>query len=362
MPENQDVKIDDMLLGSDATESSFTYSKAGVDVHYTDALKKEMAEYIATDNPRVLNGMGPFASLYDIKFDNIAHPVLVLKSEEPGSKQKLATEYGYVESVCHDMINHLVNDIIVMGATPLAVLDTIVCSSAEKETVKSIIKGISDACRENECSLVGGETSIQPGIVDNGTYILTSSIAGVVDRDNIIDGSMIAGGDTVLAVASNGLHTNGYSLVRMLMDEMPQIKNETISGESFIDTIMKPHAAYYKVTKDLVAAHNVKGMAHITGGGIEGNLKRIIPDGQCAKIDLSKIKTLPIFKHIKSIGNIADSEMLSTFNCGVGLILVIAPENTATVVKHVQQDYDCYPIGEISAGSDRVSFEGRLIW
>jgi len=148
------VTVDDMLRGQETPETTLTYSKAGVDIHYTDALKNEMSSFISTNNPRVLNGLGPFASLYDMKFDNIAHPILVLKSEEPGSKQKIAMEYGFVESICHDMINHLVNDIIVMGATPLAVLDTIVCGSAEKETIKGLITGISDACEQNECALV----------------------------------------------------------------------------------------------------------------------------------------------------------------------------------------------------------------
>ncbi len=173
---------------------------------------------------KVLNGVGPFASLYDIGFSNIEDPILVLKSEEPGSKQKLAMEYGYTESICHDMINHLVNDIVVMGAKPLAVLDTIVCGKAEKETIKSFVKGISEACRENECNLVGGETSIQPDVVNSGLYILTSSIEGIVSRSNVIDGTNIHEGDIVLAIASNGLHTNGYTLARLLMEKMPQIK------------------------------------------------------------------------------------------------------------------------------------------
>lgn len=156
------VSVDDLLLGNEKSEDRLTYSKAGIDISYTDAIKSEMSKYLNTSDKRVLNGLGPFASLYDINYPSIKEPVLVLKSEEPGSKQKLAMEYGYSESICHDMINHLVNDIIVMGAKPLAVLDTIVCGSAEKDTIKSIVKGISEACRENECSLVGGETSIQP--------------------------------------------------------------------------------------------------------------------------------------------------------------------------------------------------------
>ena len=192
--------VDEILAGRDKNAETFSYSKAGVDISYTDSIKREMAEYLKTDNKRVLNSIGAFASLYDIEFLNIKNPILVLKSEEPGSKQKLAMEYGYSESICHDMINHLVNDIAVMGAKPLAVLDTIVCGKAEKATIKSFVKGISEACRENECNLVGGETSIQPDVVSSGLYILTSSIAGIVSRNSIIDGSNIHKGDFIQMV------------------------------------------------------------------------------------------------------------------------------------------------------------------
>lgn len=240
-----EVSVDAILNGKET--SGVSYSKAGVDISYTDSIKSEMEQFVSKGSSRVLNKMGAFASLYDFAFDDVEHPVLVLKAEEPGSKQKLAVEYGYTESICHDMINHLVNDIIVMNARPLAVLDTIVCGKAEKDTIKSLVRGVSDACRENECVLIGGETSIQPQVVDKGVYVLTSSIAGVVDKKDIIDGSRISKGDKVIAVASNGLHTNGYSLVRMLMDMHPEIKKESIDGENFIDLIMKPHTAYYPV-------------------------------------------------------------------------------------------------------------------
>lgn len=270
------VKVDDILTGCEKTGEGLSYSKAGIDITYTDTIKQEMAKHLETKDRRVLNGLGPFASLYDLHFPEIKEPVLVLKSEEPGSKQKLAMEYGFTESICHDMINHLVNDIVVMGARPLAVLDTIVCGNAEKDTIKTLVKGISQACRDNECSLVGGETSIQPLVIDAGVYVLTSSIAGIVEKSHIIDGSAINEGDTVLAVASNGLHTNGYSLVRLLMEKMPQIKLDRIDGLTFIEQIMKPHTPYYKAVKELFGQEYLHGMAHITGGGIEGNLCRII--------------------------------------------------------------------------------------
>lgn len=345
--------VDEILAGRDKSAETFSYSKAGVDISYTDAIKKEMAAYLKTDNERVLNGVGPFASLYDIRFSDIEDPVLVLKSEEPGSKQKLAMEYGYSESICHDMINHLVNDIAVMGAKPLAVLDTIVCGKAEKETIKAFVKGISEACRENECNLVGGETSIQPDVVNDGLYILTSSIAGIVSRNRVIDGSDIDEGDIVLAAASNGLHTNGYTLVRLLMEKMPQIKLDKINGETFIEQIMKPHTPYYKSIKPLFSDSGVHGMAHITGGGIEGNLSRIIPDGLCAEIYLDQVKPLPIFSYIKAVGNIDEAEMLSTFNCGVGLIVVAERQHAKRVTELIKEHCDCYEIGKIVTGGKK---------
>lgn len=357
-----DVSVDEILAGSERGAEGLSYSKAGIDITYTDTIKREMAKHLDTKDDRVLNGLGPFASLYDIKFQEIENPVLVLKSEEPGSKQKLAIEYGYSESICHDMVNHLVNDIVVMGAKPLAVLDTIVCGNAEADTIKTLVKGVSDACKENECSLVGGETSIQPLVVDPGVYVLTSSIAGIVERSKVIDGSQIKEGDAVLAIASNGLHTNGYSLVRLLMDKMPQIKLDKIDGLTFIEQIMKPYTPYYRSIKDLFDKDVIHGMAHITGGGIEGNLCRIIPEGLSAKIDLSKIKILDIFKYIRNNGNISDEEMLRTFNCGVGFNIVTNQKDKAAVMHHVSRFYDCYEIGVIESGDRKVKFENRLNW
>jgi len=357
-----DVSTDEILSGSRKEADGLSYSKAGIDIAYTDTIKKEMAKHLETGDRRVLNGLGPFASLYDVHFPSIREPVLVLKSEEPGSKQKLAMEYGYTESICHDMINHLVNDIAVMGAKPLAVLDTIVCGRAEKDTISSLVKGISEACRLNECSLVGGETSVQPLVVEPGVYILTSSIVGIAEKSKIIDGSRIEAGDSVLAIASNGLHTNGYSLVRLLMEKMPRIKLDRIDGLTFIEQIMKPHTPYYKAIKGLPETGCVHGMAHITGGGIEGNLSRVIPDGLSAKIDLSRLRVPNIFKYIRSSGNISDAEMLRTFNCGAGFVLVVPQEERKAVIKHVSRHYDCGEIGRIEKGTDKVVFENRINW
>src|ERR1035437_532400 len=233
---------------------SLSYEKSGVNIDNADAAKKQMANTMATKDPRILHRPGAFASLFDASFPGIKHPVLVMKTEEPGSKQKMVFQYpgpGRPASIAFDMIHHLINDIIVVGATPLAVQDCIVCGKLQKETVLQIVQAINDACRQNDCFLIGGETSEQPGVLNEGTYILSSSIVGVVEKENIIDGSKIQRGDTVLAVPSNGLHTNGYSLVRALLAQHPNLPTQTLTNEhgqteTFIDAILKPHTCYYQ--------------------------------------------------------------------------------------------------------------------
>ena len=346
-----------------------SYKKAGVDIDAADAAKRSMATSMETGDPRVLNSLGPFASLFDARFPEYKEPVLVLKMEEPGSKQKLAFQHGRVHSICYDLVHHLINDVIVMGARPLAVLDCVVCGELGHGTVPAIVSSLADACTEQDCSLVGGETSEQPGVVPAGTYILTASAVGVVDRSQIIDGSRIIEGDVVLAVASNGLHTNGYSLVRALIEQQPRILNEDVAGEPFLEVLLRPHMCYYKSVRGTFGMPGLHGMAHITGGGIGGNLNRILPAGMDAAIDLGRIRIPPIFKHIRdalaglSSGHVDEADLLRTFNLGVGLTMVVAADAAPAVQAHlIAQGRDCYAIGEVVKGEQKVSFHGKLRW
>jgi phosphoribosylformylglycinamidine cyclo-ligase len=340
-----------------------TYAGAGINIEDTDAVKQNMAKSLKTNDSRVLNSLGAFASLYDFKFPEYEHPVLVMKTEEPGSKQKLAFQNGRVRSICYDMINHLINDIIVMGAKPLAVQDAIICGSIEKEIISEIVDAVSAACKEQDCVLTGGETSIQPGVLEKGSYILTSSIVGIVDKAKIIDGSAIRKGDAVLAIESNGIHTNGYTLVRAIMDKYPEILDMKVGYESFLDAIMKPHLCYYKPLRDLFGMDGLHGMAHITGGGIEGNLSRVIPNELNALIDLSLVEVLPLFQLIHKLGNIDDSEMLRTFNMGVGLVMVVDSETVEKVIEHAAAfGLKSYVIGEIVEGNKQIIFQQNLKW
>ncbi|OGJ55710.1 phosphoribosylformylglycinamidine cyclo-ligase [Candidatus Peribacteria bacterium RIFCSPHIGHO2_02_FULL_52_16] len=340
-----------------------TYKDSGVDISAAEAAKKEMAKSIDTGDKRVLNKHGAFASLVQGSFPGFKHPVLVLKTEEPGSKQKLAFENKKVRSICFDTINHLINDIVVMGATPLFVQDAVICGKLEKEVVTAIVKGFADACRAQGCVLTGGETSEQPGVLSPGTYILTASIVGVVEEEKIIDGQQIKIGDTVLAVASNGLHTNGYTLVRKIMAEHPDILKEKLGKKSFMDAILEPHQCYYQSLKVLFGKPSVHGLAHITGGGIAGNLNRILPKEMNAEINLSKLKVLPIFSLLQKFGSVPDADMLRTYNMGVGLTVVCDPSAAADIKKHFSKEkMDCYEIGSIAKGKQEVVYTESVRW
>ncbi|WP_148932885.1 phosphoribosylformylglycinamidine cyclo-ligase [Paenibacillus methanolicus] len=340
-----------------------TYKEAGVDVRGAERAKGKMGALTASPDPRVLNRGGAFASLFVPRFDGVADPVLVLKSEEPGSKQQLAFEHGRIESICQDLIHHLVNDIVVMGAKPEVVLDTILCGRIEQETVLAIVEHLAAACRGLDCSLVGGETSEQPGVLATGQYMLNASILGVADRARIVDGSRIRPGDKVVALASNGLHTNGYSLVRRLMADRPEIMAETIGGMRFLDAILLPHTCYYRPLRDWLGDPAVHGMAHITGGGIEGNVKRILPEGTRARIELGRLEVHPLFRVIQRFGNVPEDDMLQTFNMGAGLVVVMEAKRVSALIGHLKTSgCQAYEVGEIVAGNQDVVFVGELQW
>jgi phosphoribosylformylglycinamidine cyclo-ligase len=344
-------------------KEDLSYEKAGVSIDAADAAKKRMAESLAATDPRVLNRLGAFASLFEASFPGCRQPVLVLKMEEPGSKQLLALKHGAVESLARDLIHHLVNDAAVMGARPLAVLDTIVCGKLEKERVVRLVDALARACREQGCTLVGGETSEQPGVLAPGTYVLSAALVGVVDREAVIDGSRIALGDAVLGVASNGLHTNGYTLVRRLLEDDPALAGRMVGAESFLEAVLRPHTAYLRGLERLFPHPWLHGLAHITGGGIEGNLDRILPAGAGASIDRAALRVHPVFRAIREAGNVPEADMLRTFNMGVGLVAVVAPGAAEEARRLLAEaGHEVYPIGKIVPGGGKVEYHGDLRW
>lgn len=346
---------------SNPNDKSFSYEKSGVNINNADAAKRVMAETLATSNPRVLNTVGAFASLYDFAFPDIKSPVIVVKMEEPGSKQLLAAQHGRLAGIGYDLINHLINDTVVMGARPLIVLDTIICGKLDKKDVCDLVESMSEACKAQDCNLVGGETSEQPRVIPGGTYILSACCVGVVDKDKVVDGSKIKSGDVVLGIASNGVHTNGYTLVRSLLDQNPLFGQTKIGTSTVLEEALRPHLCYNQPLQALFRENSISGLAHITGGGIVDNLARIIPQGTQAEIDLGAVKILDIFKAIAREGKVPESDMLRTFNLGVGLIAVAPEANAGLIISEFKKcNIDAYPIGKIAAGTQKVRVSGKL--
>jgi len=339
-----------------------SYSRAGVDIDTADAAKRDMKSLLTAPKSLVLNELGAFASLIDGTFPALKHPVLVLKAEEPGSKQLLAFRERSHRTIAYDLVNHLLNDVVVMGAAPIAVLDTIICGNLERAVVVELVREIAQACRDQGCYLVGGETSEQPGTLPAGTYVLTATALGVVDKDRIIDGSKIEPGDQIVAFASSGPHSNGYSLIRHLMGDDPRLAEKRVGGRTFMEAILEPHRCYYQALKPLFASAQLHGLAHITGGGIRDNLQRILPAAVRAVIDLSRVRVPDVFRVIRQAGSIADDEMLRTFNLGVGLLAVLPAADADRLVAAPPNGFAVYPIGSIEAGCPTVEFRGSLTW
>lgn len=344
-----------------------TYAAAGVDIAAADAAKRDMARLLEPQDPRILNGVGPFATLIDASFPEYRHPVIVFKTEEPGTKQKLAAAHGAFRSLCFDLVNHLVNDIAVMGAVPVAVQDAIICGALQPDAVTAMVAGLAEACRAQECSLTGGETSEQPGVLEPGTYVLAASVVGVVEYANVIDGRRIGAGDTVLALAANGVHTNGYSLVRRLLEHDRSLAGRPLGKHSVLDELLRPHRCYLPALRPCLGSANLHGLAHVTGGGMAANLGRVLPDGTAAEIELPRIAVPEIFSVLRAAGGLPDDEMLRVFNCGAGMLAVVAAGSEGELRSAAgAAGVACYPVGRIVAADpaapDRVTLRGALRW
>jgi len=344
-------------------DDGLSYSATGVDIDTTDAAKRRMADAVDSGDPRVLNKLGAFSSLVEGTFPTFADPVLVLKTDEPGSKQKLAFELDRVESLCEDLVNHLLNDVAVMAAHPQYVLDCIVCGQLDGDIAERLVAGMATACRAQEAVLVGGETSVQPGVVPPGLYVLSATAVGIAERAAVCDGSRIRPGDAVLAVASNGLHTNGYTLVRTLLERRPALARQDLGGDGFLDVVMRPHTCYYLAMRGLFGSPGLHGLAHITGGGLHDNVIRILPRSVDVRIDQGALRIPPVFRVIREEGGVSTPDMLRTFNLGCGLIVVCDPREAAATIAHFSsQGQDCWPVGEVLEGTGEVLLTGDVEW
>ncbi len=338
-----------------------TYAKAGVSIAAGDELVRRIGPIARqTQRPGVLAGVGGFSALFDLKPRRYRDPILVSSTDGVGTKLKIACLMNRHDTVGIDLVAMGVNDILTQGAEALFFLDYFVCGKLNIDVAEQVIRGIADGCRQAGCVLIGGETAEHPGDFADGEYDLAGFVVGVLERKKIFDPDAIVAGDVLLGLPSSGLHSNGYSLARKVLLEIGKLKLRARVpelGRSLGEELLKPTRIYARVVAAVLRSGAVKGMAHITGGGITGNLPRVLPQGRRAWIDLRTWTAPPIFDLIRRVGRIAPDEMEQTFNNGLGMILVVDKKRVDAVTRalnKLREPY--YVIGEIKKGSRGVSF------
>ncbi|MCF6807724.1 phosphoribosylformylglycinamidine cyclo-ligase [Thiotrichales bacterium 19S9-12] len=313
---------------------SLSYEKAGVNIDAGNQLVKRISQSAkSTHRKEVLTGLGGFGALFELPLDKYKNPVLVSGTDGVGTKLKLALELNQHDNIGIDLVAMCVNDLIVTGAEPLFFLDYYATGKLDVEMAENVIKGIAEGCRQSKCSLVGGETAEMPGMYANNDYDLAGFCVGIVEKDQIISGNDIQSGDALIALSSSGIHSNGYSLVRKVIEHANANLNDELDGKTLGENLLIPTKIYVQTVLELIQKHTIKGIAHITGGGITENLPRVLPNNVEAHIDLASFGLPPIFQWLKDKGNIETSEMLKTFNCGVGMILCVPQDQADAIIQ-----------------------------
>ena len=339
-----------------ADKKTKAYAAAGVDIALGNRLKRQIQSFVKqTHGPQVLGKIGGFGGLFRANFPGMREPVLVASIDGVGTKLQVAFATDKHDTVGADLVNHCVNDIAVLGARPLFFLDYIGCERLEPDVFQQLLRGLSRACRSAGCALLGGETAQLPGMYRKGEYDLAGCIVGVVDRTKIIDGSKIKAGDVVLGLASNGLHTNGYSLARrILFDEIRLKPSSRLPGSAITvgEELLRVHKNYQPLLAKIPSG-TIKGLAHITGGGLIDNIPRILPVNCDAIIETKNWHVPRIFKILQQDGRIDVREMYQVFNMGIGMVAVIAEENAQRVISRLKAKR----IGHIVRGSGKVRLQ-----
>jgi phosphoribosylformylglycinamidine cyclo-ligase len=336
------------------------YKASGVDIDAgNETVRRIRGLARSTFTPGVLSEIGSFGGLFRLDPGRFRDPVLVSSADGVGTKLKVAFMAGRHDTVGIDLVNHCVNDILVQGAEPLFFLDYLATGRLSADVAEAIVGGMAAACRDNNCALLGGETAEMPGFYADGEYDLAGFIVGVVEKERIVNGRAIAAGDVLVGVPSSGLHTNGYSLARQIAFERLRLHVDSHVaelGRTVGEAFLEPHRSYLGMVRPMLDYGSIKGMAHITGGGITDNLPRVLPHGTAAVVDRSAWEMPPLFRWLQSAGNIPAEDMMRTFNVGIGLILVVARERAEQTAEELaaRGGRDARVIGEIVPGDAPV--------
>ncbi|MFK7995754.1 MAG: phosphoribosylformylglycinamidine cyclo-ligase [Granulosicoccus sp.] len=332
-----------------------TYADAGVDIEAGNTLIERIKPLVAkTRRPGVLGGIGGFGGLFELPVDRYRQPVMVSGADGVGTKLRLAIELGIHDTIGIDLVAMCVNDIIVCGAEPLWFLDYYASGKLDIDQAQDVIKGIVEGCLQSGAALLGGETAEMPGMYAENDYDLAGFAVGVVEKSDIIDGSKVVAGNTLIGLASSGPHSNGYSLIRKLLEK--QDMSQQLGKTSLGDALLAPTRIYAKSVSTLLATHEVHALAHITGGGLTENLPRVLPENTEAVINRQSWQLPDVFQWLQNTGNISDQEMLKTFNCGIGMVIVVEQSNESEIVKTLQAAGEqAFVIGRIESSQSEAA-------
>ena len=311
---------------SENTNKSLSYKDAGVDIEAGNQLVERIKSVAkATKRPEVTSNLGGFGAMFELP-TGYKQPVLVSGTDGVGTKLRLAIDAGIHDKVGIDLVAMCVNDLLVQGAEPLFFLDYYATGKLDIDTAASVITGIGEGCKQSNCSLIGGETAEMPGMYEGEDYDLAGFCVGIVEKSKVIDGSQVIKGDQLIGLGSSGPHSNGYSLIRKIIEVSGASLNQDFNGKSLAETLLEPTRIYVKSVLKLIKEVNLKALSHITGGGLLENIPRVLPADTCAQIDQSSWQTPAIFNWLQEKGNVPQNEMYKTFNCGVGMVLVVGAD------------------------------------
>ena len=331
-------------------KKQFTYKDSGVDIKAGEEMVESIKDVVKdTHGPEVLHNIGGFGGFFKPDLGSYKNPVFVSSVDGVGTKLIVAFKAGKYNTVGQDLVNHCVNDIAVCGAKPLFFLDYFSTGKLEQHVGVDVVKGFAKACKENGVALIGGETAEMPDIYDAGEFDLAGTIVGIVDKDKVINGADIQKGDVLLGFKSSGLHTNGYSLARKVLFSKYKVENYVEElGSTVGDELLKVHRSYLSLITELKELPGVNGFSHITGGGIVGNTKRILPEGMKLDVNWDAWERPPVYKMIKEIGNVPEADMQATFNLGIGLIAVVSKSEVDMVKKKAEElEEEVFEIGRV---------------
>lgn len=347
------VSVDEILSGEDQEAFEWKEFKKGFEFQRYRRLRRNIEGYIHRQDERLLHGQTPFAILYEPDLEGMEEPIITFMVNNIGSKLKMAIDYGHHEVVGEELVNRLVNELLVRGAKPLILSQTMICGNIDGLTLEILVKGLSDSCMANGVTFVGNEVSFQPDLCTEKEYSITAGIVGIVDKSRMIDGHKISEGDVVLGIEGTGCTSNVF--LQRIIEKCPELKRKSVDGRYFIEEVMRPSKCYYKALEDVISKDYIHGIVHLIKGIVAQRYYEMVPNGLSVQIDFSQIHTAPIYQQIMATTGLSQQDLMKDFNLGIGMLVIVEAAYAQQALTSIKRYEKCYTIGKVIKGDQKVS-------